>query len=166
MSVWVRQLRGADALAFAALRLEGADAYPLAFMFSAAEIAAQPVAKMQVHLDAGTMWGVFVNGAMAGFGGLARHPGARSAHRAHIGPFYVTPASQGAGVSDALMEGLLREARRLSLLQLELWVAQDNPRACAFYRRHGFVQAGVIPRAILLDGVGHDDLFMVRQLDA
>ena len=44
---------------------------------------------------------------------------------------------------------LLAEAKRLSPGRLELHVNQDNARAIAFYRKHGFAVAGedVNPRS-------------------
>lgn len=45
---------------------------------------------------------------------------------------YVRSAWYGTGVATALLEGSLREQ------PAQLWVAQQNARAIAFYRKHGF----------------------------
>lgn len=50
----------------------------------------------------------------------------------------VSPAAQGSGVSDLL----IAEAKKLSPKRLELRVNRDNPRAIAFYTRHGFAITG------------------------
>ena len=45
---------------------------------------------------------------------------------------YVTAARYGAGVGQALLDATAGDAPAM------LWVARDNPRAVAFYRRNGF----------------------------
>jgi ribosomal protein S18 acetylase RimI-like enzyme len=65
---------------------------------------------------------------------------------------------------------MLREieaiAEELGLVQIELHVNADNARAIRFYRREGFDPIGRIPRALRHDGRDHDELLMVRRLDA
>lgn len=53
----------------------------------------------------------------------------------YLDQIVVATADQGRGVAD----DLLAQARRLSPQNLDLHVNQDNARAIAFYRRHGFV---------------------------
>ena len=45
---------------------------------------------------------------------------------------YVSHAAHGIGVGQALLDGVLGEEPAM------LWVAKENPRAIAFYRRNGF----------------------------
>ena len=45
---------------------------------------------------------------------------------------YVTAAHHGSGVGQALLDATAGDAPAM------LWVAKDNPRAVAFYRRNGF----------------------------
>ena len=45
---------------------------------------------------------------------------------------YVTAPRHGAGVGQALLDATAGDAPAM------LWVARDNPRAVAFYRRNGF----------------------------
>ncbi|MER7795839.1 GNAT family N-acetyltransferase [Microbacterium sp. NPDC096154] len=56
---------------------------------------------------------------------------------------FVDPRWRGpqAGVADALLEAVIHWARQQGPA-LRLNVHADNPRAVAFYRRHGFVETG------------------------
>ena len=49
---------------------------------------------------------------------------------------YVLASSYGSGVGQALLDAAVSDAPAL------LWVAEDNPRARAFYTRNGFVPDG------------------------
>ncbi|WP_235928978.1 GNAT family N-acetyltransferase [Marisediminicola senii] len=65
---------------------------------------------------------------------------------------YVSAAFHGAGVGLALLKAVIDRTEPASL-----WVADPNPRAQAFYRRHGFVVEGNVT---VKDGVR--ELRMVR----
>ena len=58
---------------------------------------------------------------------------------------YVYAADHGTGAGRALLEAVLDPAESAAL-----WVADPNPRAQAFYRKHGFVADGT---AQVEDGV-------------
>lgn len=61
---------------------------------------------------------------------------------------YVRARDHGTGVGQALLDAVLPEPAAM------LWVARDNPRAVAFYRRNGFVFDGaeqVDPAAGIVD---------------
>jgi GNAT superfamily N-acetyltransferase len=51
---------------------------------------------------------------------------------------YVYAAHHGTGVGRALLEAVIDPAESTAL-----WVADPNPRAQAFYRKHGFVADGM-----------------------
>jgi ribosomal protein S18 acetylase RimI-like enzyme len=67
---------------------------------------------------------------------------------------YVHAAEHGTGAGRALLEAVLDPAESAAL-----WVADPNPRAQAFYRKHGFVADGT---AQIEDGVR--EIRMVRDL--
>lgn len=85
-------------------------------------------------------------------------------HRAEIGPFYVTPAWQERGARDALMGAMVDHAREGGAWQLELHVADDNPRAQRFYARDSFRKVGRLRNAALVNRVMTSDIFMVADL--
>ena len=49
---------------------------------------------------------------------------------------YVRPSHHGTGLGARLLEAVIGDA------PAQLWVAKDNPRAHAFYRKHGFSPDG------------------------
>jgi ribosomal protein S18 acetylase RimI-like enzyme len=78
------------------------------------------------------------HGAVVGFAMAGRpHVGAHVAHPPvrdlELYSLYVLAAWHGTGVGTALLEAAVPPGT-----PAELWVAERNPRARAFYRRHGF----------------------------
>lgn len=70
---------------------------------------------------------------------------------------YTDQSAHGSGMAAALLEAVLGTA------PAALWVLEDNPRARAFYSRHGFVADGA---RTMLDGELSDisEIRMVRPL--
>jgi ribosomal protein S18 acetylase RimI-like enzyme len=69
---------------------------------------------------------------------------------------YLLAHVQGSGLADTLVELSLGDR------DASMWVFEDNPRARAFYRRHGFVEDG----ATSTDGkTGTREIRMVRRSD-
>ena len=75
--------------------------------------------------------------------------------------FYVRAPWHGRGVSGALMDWVLAEARRRGAEELYLSVFVDNRRARRFYARYGFEQVGTYDFMV---GT-HADLDLVMRLD-
>lgn len=73
--------------------------------------------------------------------------------RLHLYVLYVVAAEHGSGAGPALLEAVVRPDEDVAL-----WVADPNPRAQAFYRRHGFVADG----AEQVDENGVRDIRMLR----
>ncbi|MGI5242672.1 N-acetyltransferase family protein [Dactylosporangium sp. CA-139066] len=69
---------------------------------------------------------------------------------------YVHAADHGTGAGRALLQAVIEPAESVAL-----WVADPNPRAQAFYRRHGFVADGA---AKVEDGVR--EIRMIRAVRA
>lgn len=160
----VRALEAGDLPALAALRLEGIRLFPDAFLLTEEEATAAPEDAMLPWVESGNAFGVFHKDTLVGFAGLRGQGFKASQHRVHMGPFYVTPDHQGRGVADLLLEHLMAVAQQAGNTQMELWVAEANTRARAFYARHGFAAVGRIPAAVIHDGVPQDDLFMTCDL--
>jgi len=91
--------------------------------------------------------GGLVGVAMSGTPADANVPWARQLY-----VLYVYAADHGTGTGRALLEAVINPAETVML-----WVADPNPRAQAFYRKHGFVPDGT---AQIGDGVR--EIRMVR----
>ncbi|MEO0487560.1 MAG: GNAT family N-acetyltransferase [Pseudomonadota bacterium] len=159
-----RTLGADDQPVWRALRLEALELFPNAFLTTLDEARARSPDSEREMLDKGHMLGVFDGADLIASGGCRSMPMVACAHRAEIGPFYVTPARQGSGAGDVLMAAMRAQAQQDGVWQLELFVADDNPRAQAFYTRHGFVERGRLPNAALVGGVMTSDIFMVADL--
>jgi GNAT superfamily N-acetyltransferase len=59
-----------------------------------------------------------------------------------VARFYVAHEWHGRGIAARLMDGVLEEAARRGARTLWLMVWEHNPRALAFYLKHGFQTAG------------------------
>ncbi|WP_426227556.1 GNAT family N-acetyltransferase [Pseudarthrobacter sp. DSP2-3-2b1] len=91
--------------------------------------------------------GVMIGVAMAG---PPQTPG--SPWATHLYVLYVVAAAHGTGAGAALLDAVVGPEDSAAL-----WVADPNPRAQAFYRKHGFVADGTVN---VEDGVR--ELRMVR----
>lgn len=79
------------------------------------------------------------DGAIIGIGmaGPPEDPEARWA--VHLYVLYVVEAAHGSGAGAALLDAVVDTHESAAL-----WVADPNPRAQAFYRKHGFVADGTV----------------------
>jgi GNAT superfamily N-acetyltransferase len=77
---------------------------------------------------------------------------------------YLLHRFQGSGIGAALMEWSIETAREMGRRRLLLGVHDGNNRAIAFYRRHGFDQAGT--RTFQVGQTICSDLILARRLDS
>lgn len=73
---------------------------------------------------------------------------------------YALSRFHGTGLGSALMDVAIDEAKGSD--RLLLGVYRENPRAIAFYRKHGFELAG--ERRFEVGGTFYDDIVLARQL--
>jgi len=160
----IRRLTPADAPAFRIVRLEGLRLHPTAFGADHAEEAAQPAAFFAERLTRGIVLGDFVEAELAGLAGLRLPEGRKHAHDSHLWGVYVRPAFRGRGVSAALVEGVIGEARLAGRTWLKLSVEAGNLAARRLYESHGFTVYGREPAAIAHEGALIDDDLMALRL--
>jgi RimJ/RimL family protein N-acetyltransferase len=86
---------------------------------------------------------------------------------AHVGDLFMglLPAYRGHGLGARLLREALTAADAFGYLRIELGVFATNTNAAALYRRAGFVEEGTKRRAVLIDGVFHDEIIMARLRD-
>jgi diamine N-acetyltransferase len=73
---------------------------------------------------------------------------------------YLTPASKGTGLANALMDFATEQAKAAKASALVLGVFSENHRALRFYARHGFRQIGSYTFMV---GQHRDHEFMMRK---
>ncbi|MGZ2259991.1 GNAT family N-acetyltransferase [Roseobacter sp. A03A-229] len=125
------------------------------------EVSATSLARCREILGYGGMRGVFADGFLGGFCGYRPQRLERTRHRCEIGPFFVTYDLQGSGAATAMMIGVVEEAKTAGVSQIELFVDTENPRAIAFYERHGFHRITTFKDSVRIDGQSRSDHFMV-----
>lgn len=76
-------------------------------------------------------WLAYAGGTLVGFASAGPAP-AGGVRDWELHALYVHPTAQGSGVAAELLTAALGQSPAF------LWVATGNPRAQAFYRRHGF----------------------------
>lgn len=81
----------------------------------------------------------FVDAALAGYIQLCGQP---ANDNVEINAIYVAQPMQGQGIGTALLEAAANHSRIAEARQITLDVWQENPRAIAFYQRHGFTIVG------------------------
>lgn len=104
-----------------------------------------------------------VGGALVGF--LVAHRGhpLRLRHRADFTMAVLQP-HRGRGVGTELLAALDDWATRVGISRLELTVMSNNEAAVALYERAGYTLEGRKRDAIVVDGVGLDELVMGKLL--
>ena len=165
----IRPLQLADAPAYRAFRLRGLREHPDAFTSSFEEESLRPLLDTERRLAAaGTekLWGVFVDGVMAGMVGLSRETRARNRHKATLVGLYVADESTGRGLGRALVDTVVQSARACGIKLVILTVTDGNRPACRLYENAGFASFGMEPDAIRVDGVSFGKQHMFLQLSS
>jgi RimJ/RimL family protein N-acetyltransferase len=169
--VILRPTRPEDALAYRELRLEALQRYPTAFGSDYASSAEHPPSFWEERMaqgmkgEQGVTYLALAGDRLVGMMSLVRNMQAKTRHSASIFAVYVTPAWQGAGVADALLNACLEHGRALRLRIVRLAVVTTNASAIRLYLRHGFTVYGVERETLFVDGVYYDELLMAYSLE-
>ena len=99
--------------------------------------------------------------------GWCNVPPASRAVMAHVGDLFMglLLECRGQGLGGRLLRESLIAADAFGYLRVELGVFASNTRAATLYRKAGFVEEGIKRRAILINGVFHDEIMMARLRD-
>ena len=157
----VRVLAQGDAPAYRALRLRMLQLHPDAFTSSYEDDVAQPLSWTETRIAANA-WAPdnFVLGAfdaavtLIGAVGIARESRRKEAHKGRLFGMFVAPEHAGCGVGRALLVACLARCDTIAgLITVSLSVTAENLRAYRLYSSCGFVEYGLEPQAICVDGV-------------
>lgn len=156
--------------AYKALRDEALLNAPEAFTSDYASAVLRPASAYAARFsgtDAGTFFlGAFdADGRLLGSIGCEREERLQQRHCATVVAMMVAPQAQRAGVGRQLLQACIAQAMQVpGLEQLVLTVTARNTHVVRLYERAGFRACGLLPRAIVVAGIGHDKLHMVRLL--
>ena len=142
MTIEVRRAVQADARAIAEVHVRGwQEAY--AHLAPAENLARLSVAQRElrwseiVQLEDASIWVALDDGRVIGFAGSSPSRDDDAPRGLELQSIYVLASHHGTGAGQALLEAALGDAPAF------LWVADDNPRARAFYARNGLFPDGV-----------------------
>jgi ribosomal protein S18 acetylase RimI-like enzyme len=156
----IRRLNPDNAEAFSALRREVLVDYPVPMGLSLEEELARPMQGFRDQLgypDPNRAFGAFVGTELVASGAMAWPSKlASSRHKANLWGVFTSPRYRRLGISHALLEELVRHGRANALRRINLTVYVPNEAATSLYASLGFVQTGIEPDAIRLDGNYYD----------
>lgn len=165
----LRRLAADDLDAFRQLRLQALQESPTAFGATVASeqnlTPAQHLARLQGDSHSG-IWGAWnTQGALVASAGLWHQRQAKVQHKADIYAVYVEPTARAAGLAPQLMQTVIAHAREhTDLRQLHLGVIAGNTHALRLYQSLGFVEYGLEPAALCVDGHYPDEHLMQLRL--
>lgn len=106
-----------------------------------------------------------IDGRIVGNANLNCMTRIRMRHRASVG-VAIMQEYWGRGIGSLLFSELIRIAKTLGILQLELEVIGNNDRARSMYERFGFAVVGEKPNAFRLkDGTMLSEISMIKELE-
>lgn len=165
----IRSLTAKDAEAWWQLRLEMLRNDPASFADSAEEHQATTVERARKllgegHLVENFVVGSFANGRLIGTAGFFRRKHAKEHHKGHVWGVYVSPEQRGQGVARALMQEVIRRARKIDGLEQITLVASAHLPARQLYESLGFESYGIEPRSLKIGEEYVNDVLMILRL--
>lgn len=163
--VMIRRLQAVDVDGFRSLRLRALLDTPTAFGSSYEEDSALSEAALLARLaGASAVFAAFEDGAMVGMAGFHAQSAPKRRHRGLLWGVFVVAEQRGRGLARRLVEAIIDHARQHALV-MEAGVTVGNHSALALYESLGFRQIGRLPRALLVDGVFHDETLLVLDME-
>lgn len=170
MTWLIRPLTAADVHQYKRVRDEALHCAPEAFTSDHASSVGRPARAYAVRFGPPASGHFFLGafniaGQLQGCIGCERELLPQQRHSARLVSMMVAPAVQRRGIGQRLLDACIQQAAQVpGLEQLTLTVTATNHHVVRLYERAGFRAWGLLPRAIVVQGVGYDKLHMVRLL--
>ncbi|WP_210520224.1 GNAT family N-acetyltransferase [Hymenobacter terricola] len=160
-----RRLIPADGPDYRRLRLEALSEHPASFGSSVEEEQNRPSRfekPIQNQDPDAFVVGAFVGEELVGMCGFVREPATKTRHRGLIVSVYVRSSCTRQGLGRQMLAYTIAEAfDRVGVRQLELGVTSGNAAANRLYEQAGFVEFGLMPNYLKLDGRYYNERLMV-----
>ena len=170
MTWLIRPLTAADVHPYKSLRDEALECAPESFSSDHAASVNRPASAYAPRFGAPASGHFFLgafapDGPLLGCIGCERELLPQQRHSARLVSMMVAPAAQRRGIGQQLLAACIEQAAQVAgLEQLALTVTASNHHVVRLYERAGFRAWGLLPRAIVVQGAGYDQLHMVRLL--
>lgn len=170
MTWLIRPLTAADVHPYKSLRDEALECAPESFSSDHAASVNRPASAYAPRFGAPASGHFFLgafapDGPLLGCIGCERELLPQQRHSARLVSMMVAPAAQRRGIGQQLLAASIEQAAQVAgLEQLTLSVTASNHHVVRLYESAGFRAWGLLPRAIVVQGAGYDQLHMVRLL--
>ena len=162
----IRKLERTDAKEFQRLRLFALQNNSTSFGSSFEEEVKKSLEQFEVFIDPTNervFWGAFENDRLIGVVGLGREDGVKTEHKGFIRSMFVDPTARKQGVASELLNTALSySVAHMKLEQLTLAVTSTNIKAINLYKKFGFIEYGIEPNALKIEGRYFDEMMMFR----
>ena len=170
MTWLIRPLTAADVHPYKSLREEALEYAPESFSSDHAASVNRPASAYAPRFGAPASGHFFLgafapDGPLLGCIGCERELLPQQRHSARLVSMMVAPAAQRRGIGQQLLAACIEQAAQVAgLEQLTLSVTASNHHVVRLYESAGFRAWGLLPRAVVVQGAGYDQLHMVRLL--
>lgn len=122
----------------------------------------EKVKNLTNHFNSSPMHEVRVCEHQGSFVGYIKTERVKSKKKQHCATLVIGVLKKfwGSGASQLLLDEIMRNLTHANVNRIDLYVSSDNIRAINFYKKNGFVVEGRKAKAIIKDGVYHDELIM------
>jgi ribosomal protein S18 acetylase RimI-like enzyme len=165
----VRRLVAEDAEAFSHLRREVTGDNPVPMGLSLEEELSRPIEGFRSQLSSplpNAVFGAFVAGELLATAAVSRPSQfASSGHKMVMWGVFTSPRLRRRGLSRLVVEQAISHALASGAVRINLLVYVPNEPALSLYRSLGFVECGLEPEAVHLNGQYFDGVHMSLRLE-
>ncbi len=162
----IRKLNRTDAKEFQRLRLFALQNNSTSFGSSFEEEVKKSLEQFEAFIEPKServFWGAFENDRLIGMVGLGREDGVKTEHKGFIRSMFVDPSARKLGVASELLKTAINFSEaQMKLEQLTLAVNSTNIEAINLYKKFRFIEYGVEPNALKIEGRYFAEMLMYR----
>jgi RimJ/RimL family protein N-acetyltransferase len=162
----IQRLERTDAQEFQRLRLFALQNNSTSFGSSFEEEVKKSLEQFEVFIEPKServFWGAFKDGRLIGMIGLGREEGVKTEHKGFIRSMFVDPSARKLGVASELLKTAISHSEvQMKLEQLTLAVNSSNIEAISLYKKFRFVEYGLEPNALKIEGRYFAEMLMYR----
>jgi len=162
----IRKLERTDAIEFRRLRLFALQNNSTSFGSSFEEEVKKSLEHFEVFIEPQServFWGAFENDRLIGMVGLGREDGVKTKHKGFIRSMFVDPTTRKLGVASELLKTAINHSEaQMKLEHLTLAVTSTNFQAINLYKKFKFVEYGIEPNSLKIEGKYFAEMLMYR----
>ena len=162
----IRKIERTDAQEFQRLRLFALQTNSTSFGSSFEEEIKKTLEQFENFIEPSServFWGAFENDKLYGMVGLGREDGVKTEHKGFIRSMFVDPSVRNRGVASGLIGAAISYSESaIKLEHLTLAVTSTNVEAINLYKKFGFIEYGIEPNALKIEGKYFAEVLMYR----